>query len=207
MPKVSLYDMEGKVLEELDLKEEIFGVKVSHGTLHLALIRQMANARRGTACTKTRAEVSGGGRKPWKQKGTGRARHGSSRSPIWKGGGVTFGPRPRDYSFSLPRKMRRLALRSALSIRAGNKGVGVLEKLSFDKPSTKQVVKMLESLNITGKVLFIVKNVEENVIKSVRNLPEAKMISVHNLNVHDLLNYEHLLIEKEALASMEEVLV
>ncbi|MFH0801477.1 MAG: 50S ribosomal protein L4 [bacterium] len=207
MPKVSLYNVEGKALEEMDLTDAIFGVKVSHGTLHLALVRQLANARMGTACTKTRAEVRGGGKKPWKQKGTGRARHGSSRSPIWKGGGVTFGPRPRDFSFSLPRKMRRLALRSALSLRAGQKGVSVLENLSFEKPSTKQVVKMLENLNITGKVLIIAKNMEENFVKSVRNLPEAKMISVHNLNVHDLLNYEHLLIEKEALASMEEVLV
>jgi large subunit ribosomal protein L4 len=199
--------MEGNVLNEMELSEGIFGVKPSRGTLHLAILRQMANARRGTACTKTRAEVSGGGKKPWKQKGTGRSRHGSSRSPIWKGGGVTFGPRGRDFSLSLPRKMRRLALRSALSLKAGHQGVGILEKLSFDQPSTKRVVKMLENLKIAGRVLFIVKDMEENVLKSVRNIPEAKMISVRNLNVHDLMNYEHLLIEKEALSSMEEVLV
>lgn len=197
----------GKELEKISLDEKIFNDKINLSSVYQVVNQFRANQRKGLASTKTRGEVSGGGKKPWKQKGTGRSRHGSSRSPIWKGGGVTFGPRGRDFSLSLPRKMRRLALRSALSLKAGHQGVGILEKLSFDQPSTKRVVKMLENLKIAGRVLFIVKDMEENVLKSVRNIPEAKMISVRNLNVHDLMNYEHLLIEKEALSSMEEVLV
>ena len=195
----------GEKLGEITLDKEVFGVEPNIHVMHLALRRQLNNARQGSACAKTRAEVRGGGRKPWKQKGTGRARAGSLRSPLFAGGGVSFGPKPRDYSFSMPQKARQLALKSALSAR--NEQIVVVKDLSIAEPKTKLMVSVLDSLKVAGKILIIadVKAAENtNLNLAARNIPSVKLLLPSNLNVKDLLEADSVIITESAVNEITE---
>ncbi|MDI3533699.1 MAG: large subunit ribosomal protein [Thermosediminibacterales bacterium] len=205
MPKVGLYNINGEEVGEIELSDEVFGAEVRSDILHQVVTMHLANKRQGNASTKTRAEVSGGGRKPWRQKGTGRARHGSIRSPIWTGGGITFGPKPRDYGFKLPKKVKRLALKSALSAKVEDKELIVLDKLEMEKPKTKDFVNILKNLKIDKKALVVLADKDENVIKSTRNMPGVMTVSVNILNVYDILNHDNLILTKDAVKKIEEV--
>lgn len=206
MPKVALYDANGAQVGEIDLNEEIFGIEPNKAVLYEFVKMQLANKRVGNASTKTRAEVRGGGKKPWRQKGTGRARVGSSRNPLWKGGGITFGPRPRDYSYKLPRKVRRLALKSALSSKVKGNTIVVVDEITLNEPKTKDMVKILSSLNVNqNNTLVVTSNDDINVGKSARNIPGVKPIKADFINVYDVLKYDTLLITKDAVARIEEV--
>jgi large subunit ribosomal protein L4 len=204
VPKVAIYNMSGAQIGELELNEAVFGITPNQAVLHQFIKMQLNNRRVGTASTKTRSEVRGGGRKPWRQKGTGRARVGSTRNPLWRKGGVVFGPRPRDYSYTLPRKVRRLAMKSALSGKVLDNNMIVLDELRFDLPKTKAMLQTLDSLNIDQKALVVVAD-DHNVIKSARNIPGVKPLPVDYINVYDLMNYDILLITKDAVARIEEV--
>lgn len=207
MPKVAVYDITGAKTGELELNDNVFGVEVNEALVHQAVVMQLASQRQGTAATKTRAMVRGGGRKPWKQKGTGRARAGSIRSPLWVGGGTTFGPSPRSYAFTMPRKARRAALKSALSAKVQAGELLVMDAISFNEPKTKSVVKMLDSLKIADdKALIIMAEENENVEKSSRNIPGVKSITSMGLNVYDILYHDKVLITKDAVSKIEEVL-
>jgi len=205
MPRVAIYNIDGNQVGEIDLKDDIFGVPVHQQALHDAVTMQLAGKRRGTHDTKTRSEVRGGGRKPWRQKGTGRARHGTNRSPIWRGGGIVFGPHPRDYSYRIPKKVRRLAMKSALSSKVNNNGIVVLEELKMDIPKTKDMIKILDKLKVKSKALVVTAGKEEVIFKSARNIPGVKPLSVPGLNVYDLLAHNTLIITKDAVAKVEEV--
>lgn len=205
MPKVAVYTVDGNQTGEIELNESVFGVEVNEALVHQAVVMQLASQRLGTHSTKTRGLVRGGGRKPWKQKGTGRARSGSTRSPIWVGGGVVFGPSPRSYAFRMPRKQRRLALKCALSDKVQNGDFVVLENLEFDAAKTKNVVKMLSDFGFDKKTLLITADENENVEKSSRNIPGVKAISSCGLNVYDVLNHNKLFITKDAITRIEEV--
>ena len=205
MPKVAVYNTEGKQVGEIDLKDEVFGAEVNQPLLHQAVQVYLANQRQGTQSAKTRAEVSGGGRKPWRQKGTGRARQGSIRSPQWAGGGVVFAPKPRDYSQKLPKKMRRQAMVSALSSKAANNEIMVLDSLVMDQPKTAFISAMLKNLNIDKKALIVVKGGDEVVAKSARNIPGVKTAFAGSLNVYDILKYDTFLITRDAVKEVEEV--
>lgn len=207
MPNISLYSTEGKEVGQIDLNSNIFDVEVNSHAMYLAVKRQLANARSGCACTKTRAEVRGGGKKPWRQKGTGRARHGSRRSPIWKGGGVTFGPKPRDYYMSLPKKVRRLALRSALTTKVKEGKCIIVEEISVSQPKTKLMVEFLKNHNLTGKTLIVVDKRDGNLEKSTRNIEKTKLILASNLNIHDVLSYTNIVLTKKSVEAIEEVLL
>jgi large subunit ribosomal protein L4 len=207
MPQISIYDVNGKTKGEMKLKEEVFEIKPDVHHLHLAVKKQLNNKRVGTASTKTRAEVAGGGKKPWRQKGTGRARHGSIRSPIWKGGGVVFGPKPRDYSTKLTRKMRRLALKEALSGKVSSQNLVVIDEFRMEKISTKEFCRIIKDLKLEGKkLLFVMKDYDEIVEKSGRNISGVKIVKVEGINVYDILYYDTLVFAKKALESLEEVL-
>ena len=206
MPTVAVYDIAGTKVGDLELNDSIFGVEMNAPLLHQAVKMQLAAQRLGTHATKTRGFVRGGGRKPWKQKGTGRARSGSSRSPIWVGGGTIFGPHPRKYAFSMPRKQRRLAIKCALSDKVQSGEFLVLDSLDFDAPKTKNVVKMLKDFSVDDKALIITAGEAENVEKSSRNIPGVKAINTTGLNVYDILNHDKLFITKDAITRMEEVL-
>lgn len=206
MPKVAVYDIANKQVGDIELDENIFGVEMNEPLLHQAVVMQLASQRLGTHSTKTRGFVRGGGRKPWKQKGTGRARSGSTRSPIWVGGGTVFGPHPRSYAFSMPKKQRRLAIKCALSDKVQSGDFLVIDNLDFDAPKTKNVVNMLKAFQIDKKALFIVCEEAENVEKSSRNIPGIKAIKNTGLNVYDILNHDKLFISKEAIKRIEEVL-
>lgn len=191
----------------MELNDNVFGVEVNEAVLHQALVMQQANQRQGNASTKTRGLVRGGGKKPWKQKGTGRARAGSIRSPLWVGGGTTFGPQPRSYAFTMPRKQRRLALKSALSAKVIGGELVVLEDINFDAPKTKNVVKMMQDFNFADqKALIITAESIENVEKSSRNIPGIKTINTMGLNVYDLLHHNKVFVTKAAVSRIEEVL-
>jgi len=205
MPTVAIYDIANKKVGDLELNENIFGVEMNAGLVHQAVVMQLASQRLGNHATKTRSMVRGGGRKPWKQKGTGRARCGSTRSPIWVGGGTVFGPSPRSYAFSMPRKQRRLAIMCALSDKVANGEIVVLDSINFDAPKTKDVVKMLESFSVDNKALIVTADYAENVDKSSRNIPGVKTINTIGLNVFDILNADKLFITKDAIARIEEV--
>lgn len=206
MPKVDLYDISGqKTGNEIELNNDVFGVEMNEAVVHQAIVMQQAAQRLGTAATKTRAMVRGGGRKPWRQKGTGRARAGTIRSPLWIGGGVVFGPHPRSYAKSMPRKARRLAIRCALSAKLAAGELLVVEGLNFAAPKTKQVVNMVNSFS-AKKALVITNGTQENVELSSRNIPGVKALSNEYLNVFDLLHYEKVLLSSEAIARIEEVL-
>lgn len=205
MPKAPLYNREGDKIGETDLSQSVFGADVREALLHQVVVMQLANRRRGTASTKTTSEVSGGGRKPWRQKGTGRARHGSTRSPLWPGGGITFGPKPRDYSFRIPKSARPVAMRSALSAKAGDEEIAVVEELRMEEPKTRTMFSVLDKITGGSKVLLVVEDADENVKKSVRNIPWVQLIESKRLNVYDVLNNEKVLFTKDALQTIEEV--
>ena len=205
MPTVAVYDMANKQVGDIELNDNIFGVEVNGPLLHQAVVMQLASQRLGTHATKTRAMVRGGGRKPWRQKGTGHARSGSNTSPVWVGGGVVFGPHPRSYSFSMPRKQRRLAIKCALSDKVQSGDFLVLENLNFDIPKTKDVVKMLDAFKVEKKALIITADEAENVERSSRNIPGVKAISAMGLNVFDILHHDKLFITKDAVNRIEEV--
>lgn len=206
MPKVAVYNMQGAQVGEIELNDDVFGVEVNRAVLHSAVVLQLANQRRGTHSTKLRGEVSGGGRKPWRQKGTGRARVGSIRSPLWRGGAITFGPKPRSYAQTLPRKVRRLALKSALSSKVLEGKLIVLDSLEFDMPKTKQVVELFDNLKVSGKAVVVTGDVDANVIKSARNIPGVLALDASGLNVYDILNHDTVVVTKDAVARVEEVL-
>jgi len=205
MPKITVFNTDGKQVGEMDLRDDIFGIEIKEALLHQAVQVYLANQRQGTRAAKTRSEVRGGGRKPWRQKGTGRARVGTIRSPLWTGGGVVFAPKQRDYSQKLPKKMRRKALLSALSSKVANNEMIVLDKLSFEEPKTKLVVNVLNNLNVGEKALLVLKGKDETVQKSARNIPGVKTTLVNNLNVYEILKYDTLIITKDAVNAVEEV--
>lgn len=205
MPKVALYNMDGASVGEFTLKDEVFGIEVNQYVLHQVVKMQLANKRQGTQSTLTRAEVRGGGIKPWRQKGTGRARAGSSRSPIWTKGGVVFAPKPRNYSYTLPRKIKRLAMKSALSSKVLDQNIIVMESLALPQAKTKEMVKVLKNLKAENKVLLVIPGKNEVVERAVRNIPGVKLAFVNTLNVLDILNYDHFIITQDAARLVEEV--
>ena len=208
MPKVAVYDITGKQTgEDIELMDYVFGVEFNEAVVHQAVVMQQANERQGTHATKTRGMVRGGGRKPWKQKGTGRARAGSVRSPLWVGGGTVFGPAPRSHAKDMPRKARRLAIRCALSAKVAEGALVVVDNLTFDAPKTKDAVAMLTGFEAADKKALIITDGEnENVEKSSRNIEKVKALSNDCLNVYDILNAEKVLLAKDAVARIEEVL-
>ena len=206
MPKVAVYNSANQQVGDIELNDSIFGVEMNAGLVHQAVVMQLASRRLGTHATKTRGLVRGGGRKPWRQKGTGRARSGSTRSPLWVGGGTVFGPQPRSYAFRMPKKQRRLAIKCALSDKVASGDFIVLDDLQFDAPKTKSVVKMLGDFGVDVKSLIITLDENENVELSSRNIPGVKAINTMGLNVYDILNHTKLFITKAAIEKIEEVL-
>jgi len=206
MPTAALYSVDGKEVGTVDVDDSVFGAEVNEPLLREAVLMYEANRRAGTASTKTRAEVRGGGRKPWRQKGTGRARHGSIRSPLWRGGGITFGPRPRDFSYSIPKKARRAALRSALSAKLQDGRLYVLDALELPEPRTKAMVGVVEALGLEGTTLVVTADHDTNVVKSVRNIPGVTTRAARALNSYDVLVHENLLMTRDAVSVVEEVL-
>ncbi|BBF44446.1 LSU ribosomal protein L4p [Lachnospiraceae bacterium KM106-2] len=204
MANVSVYNMEGKEVGSIELNDSIFGVEVNDHLVHMAVVAQLANKRQGTQSAKTRSEVSGGGRKPWRQKGTGHARQGSTRAPQWTGGGVVFAPKPRDYSIKMNRKEKVLALKSALTSRVEAKKIFVLDELKFDEIKTKKMQNVLNGLNV-NKALVVIADKDENVIRSASNIPAVRTAMTNSLSVYDILKYDSLVITKEAVAKIEEV--
>ena len=205
MPTISVYDMTGKQTGSMELNADIFGIEPNVAVMHSAVINYLANQRQGTQSTKTRSEVSGGGRKPWRQKGTGHARQGSTRSPQWTHGGIALGPKPRSYRFALPKKVRRLALKSAFSSKVMADEMLVLESLSLEEIKTKTIVNMLNALGADRKVLLVLPEKDEKVILSARNIPGVKTALVNTLNVYDILNCDKFIVVKDAVAQLEEV--
>ncbi|WP_144512676.1 50S ribosomal protein L4 [Bacillus sp. FJAT-22090] len=206
MAKVSLFNQAGSSVGEIELNDKVFGIEPNESVLFEAIIAQRASLRQGNHKVKNRSEVAGGGRKPWRQKGTGRARQGSIRSPQWRGGGVVFGPTPRSYSYKLPKKVRRLALLSALSTKVREESVVVLEGLAFDAPKTKDFVKVLSNLSIDKKALFVTADLDETVALAARNIPGITVVSATGINVLDLVGHEKLVLTKSAVEKVEEVL-
>jgi len=198
--------MAGDKVGEIELRDDIFAAPINKTVMHQALVRQLANARRGTHKVKTRGEVAGGGRKPWRQKGTGRARQGSTRAPHWRGGGSVFGPTPRSYEKKMPRKMRRVAMRSALSAKAINEQLVVLQELAFDQPRTREMVGVLRNLKIETSTLILLPERNNNVELSARNLPEVKALQAGYLNMRDLLGYRTLVVTTAAIDEIERIL-
>ncbi|MGX7349667.1 50S ribosomal protein L4 [Dolosicoccus paucivorans] len=206
MPKVTLFKQDGSTNGEVSLNEEIFGIEPNNSVVFEAVMMQRAGMRQGTHKAKTRTERRGGGRKPWRQKGTGRARAGSTRSPIWVGGGIVFGPTPRSYGYNLPKKQRRLAIRSVLSQKVLDDALVVVEGLSFDAPKTKDFKEVLSNLEVNEKVLIVLESDNENTYLSARNIPNVKVIDEHNVNVLDVINADKVLITQAALSTVEEAL-
>ncbi len=201
---VKVLNMNGSEVGSVELNENIFGVEVNEHVMHQAVVQYLANQRQGTKSAKTRAEVRGGGRKPWRQKGTGRARQGSIRSPQWTGGGVVFAPKPRDFSFKLNKKVKRLALKSALTTKVNNDKFVVVDELKLNEIKTKEMKKVLNNLNV-NKGLVVLEENNKNVLLSTRNIPNVKTAGVNTINVYDILKYESFVVTKEALAKIEEV--
>ncbi|SUY48263.1 50S ribosomal protein L4 [Clostridium putrefaciens] len=204
MPKVGLFNVEGKKVGDFQLSDSVFGVEVNEYAMHQVVVALLANKRQGTQSAKTRAEVSGGGIKPWRQKGTGRARQGSIRAPQWIHGGIVFAPKPRDYRVSVPKTMRKVAMKSALTSKVQDNEMIVLESLSLDAPKTKEIVKMLNAFE-AKKALIITSESNQVIYKSSRNIEGVSVIPVNNINVYDLLKYEKVIITKDALSKIEEV--
>jgi len=205
MPKVALYNIQGERIGEVELSDDVFGAEVRPDIMHRAVVNYLANQRLGTASTLTRAEVPGGGRKPWRQKGTGRARHGSIRSPLWRKGGIVFGPKPRSFKTTMPKKLKRLALKSALSAKTRDNELILLDSLTMEAPKTKQMVTILANLKANKKSLIVMADKNDNVVKSARNIPGVKTAYVNTLNVYDILNHDFLIMTKEAAQRVEEV--
>ena len=206
MVKQAIVNLNGEKIKDRKLNENIFAIEPNKNVLYDAIILARASLRQGTHSTKTRAEVSGGGRKPWRQKGTGRARQGSIRAPQWRGGGVVFGPTPRSYKFKLNRKVRRLALKSALSSKVQDNEFTAIDGISFEAPKTKQMVKVLENLNAPAKTLIVVDEITLNVEKSASNIPGVKLLDAKHVNVYDILNSDKLIMTEAAIKAVEEVL-
>ncbi|ARC83678.1 50S ribosomal protein L4 [Clostridium argentinense CDC 2741] len=204
MPTLKVFNKEGKEVGDIQLNENIFDVEISRDAMHQVVLAQLANKRQGTQSAKTRAEVRGGGIKPWRQKGTGRARQGSIRAPQWIHGGIVFAPKPRDYRVSIPKSMRRTAMKSALTSKVVDNEMIVLESLNFEAPKTKEMIKVLNAFE-AKKTLIVVAESNENVYKSARNIPGVAVLPVNNLNVYDILKYEKFVVTKEAVSKIEEV--
>lgn len=205
MPTINMMNMKGENAGEIELKPEIFDVEINEHAVYTVVKNLLANRRQGTKSAKTRAEVRGGGRKPWRQKGTGRARHGSIRSPQWKGGGVVFAPKPRDYSYTTPKKIRRLAMNSVLTSKVQEKELIVIDELKLENPKTKDMVNILKAVEAEDKALIVISRPDENIIKSARNIPTVMTTNANTLNVYDILKYDSLIITKEALDEIQEV--
>ena len=206
MPKVSVLDKTGSKVTDLELNEAVFGIEPNEAVMYEMVIQQRAAMRTGNHKVKNRGEVAGGGRKPWRQKGTGRARHGSIRSPQWRGGGVVFGPTPRSYAYQMPKKARRLALLSALSMKVANEEFIAVDELTFDAPKTKELLKVLEALSVENKALIVTADKDETVALSARNIPGVKVVTATEINVLDIVGHEQLVMTKSAVEKVEEVL-
>jgi len=205
MPKIDVYNVEGKKVSDIELNENIFGIKPNEKIVHIALVNYLANQRQGTSNTKTRAEVSGGGRKPWRQKGTGRARQGSIRAPQWFKGGIALGPKPRSYSYKINKKERQLAIKSVLSSKVLENNLVVVDNLEFKEIKTKNMVKTLTNLKVEGKTLVVLPEKNENVQKSARNIEGVKTSLTNTINVYDLLKYNKLILTVDSVKKIEEV--
>lgn len=206
MPVIQVKNMQGADVEELALNDAVFGVEPNKAVMHEVVVNYLAGLRAGTSCAKSRGEVRGGGRKPWRQKGTGRARAGTSRSPLWRGGAIIFGPKPRDYSYRVNKKKVALAMRSALSDKVIENAMFVLDALSFEAPKTKDMIKVLEALGTEKKTLLVLPELDEVVIKSARNIKGITPVTVAELNTYEILNHNNIVITKDAVAKIEEVL-
>ena len=205
MPKINVVDKQGKIIEAIELADSVFGIKPNTVVMHMAVVNYLANQRQGTQSTLTRSEVSGGGRKPWRQKGTGHARQGSIRAPQWRHGGIALGPKPRDYSYSLTKKTKRLAMKSAFSSKALSNELVVLNELKLEEYKTKNIVEVLKGLEINSKALIVLPEIDRITAKSANNIKGIKTAYVNTLNVYDILNYDKLIIIKKAVAKIEEV--
>lgn len=206
MANVALYNMRAEQVGSIELSDSIFGVEVNEHAVHMAVVQYLANQRQGTKSTKTRAEVRGGGRKPWRQKGTGRARQGSTRSPQWTGGGVVFAPKPRDFSIKLNKKLKRLAMKSALTSRVQENKLIVLDELKLNEIKTKEMKKVVDGFKL-NKALIVIDGNDKNVILSTRNIPGIRTAAVNTLNVYDILKYDTFVVTKEAVTKIQEVYV
>ena len=204
MAKVAVYNMEGKEVDSIELNDSIFGVEINEHLVHMAVLQQLANNRQGTQSAKTRSGVSGGGRKPWRQKGTGHARQGSTRSPQWTGGGVVFAPKPRDYSFKMNKKEKRIALLSALSSKVADNKIVVLDAFNLDEVKTKKFAEVMSNLKV-DKALVVIEGENKNVVLSGRNIPTVKVSATNEINTYDVLKYETLVVTKAAVEKLEEV--
>ena len=205
MPKVDVYDIKGKKVSDIELADSVFGIEPNENIVHAVLVNYLANQRQGTQSTKTRAEVSGGGKKPWRQKGTGRARQGSTRSPQWIKGGIALGPKPRSYRYTVNKKERRLAIKSILSSKVSEKELTVIDKLEVKEIKTKTMVKALADLKVEGKTLIVLPENNKNVLMSSRNIEGVKTITANNINVFDLLKYTNLILPVDTVKKLEEV--
>ena len=205
MANVKVYDMNGQPVSDLELNDKVFGIEPNTVVMHAAVVNYLANQRQGTQSTLTRTEVSGGGKKPWRQKGTGHARQGSTRSPQWRHGGVALGPKPRSYSYSLNKKVKRLALLSALSSKCADNDIVVVDAIKTDEFKTKTIVNMLKALKVDEKALIVLDTADKKVIKSAANIPGVKTTQYNTLNVYDILNYNKFIVVKDAVAKIEEV--
>ena len=205
MPKIDVYNMEGKKVSDIELNDKVFGIEPNEAVVHSVLVNYLANQRQGTQSTKTRSEVSGGGRKPWRQKGTGRARQGSIRAPQWVKGGIALGPKPRSYKYTVNKKERRLAIRSVLSSKVLENNLVVLDKAEMKEIKTQAMVKTLANLKVEGKTLILLPEKNENVQKSARNIEGVKTTLVNTINVYDLLKYNKLVVTLDAVKKLEEV--
>lgn len=204
MASVAVYNIEGKEVDKLELNDSVFGVEINEHLVHMAVVGQLANKRQGTQSAKTRSEVSGGGKKPWRQKGTGHARQGSTRSPQWTGGGVVFAPKPRDYSVKMNKKEKQLAMKSVLTSKVQEEKLVVVDELKMDEIKTKKFAEIMNNLK-AAKALVVTKDVEENVVCSANNLPDVKTATTNEINVYDILKYDTLVLTKDAVAAIEEV--
>lgn len=205
MSKISVFDMTGKKVSDTELNDAIFGIEPNTAVMHAMVVNYLANQRQGTQSTLTRTEVSGGGRKPWRQKGTGHARQGSIRAPQWVHGGVAIGPKPRDYSYSLNKKEKRLGMKSALSTKVIDENIIVVDAIKMEEFKTKTMVEMLKALNVEGKALIVTADVDKMVVKSANNIPGVKTATVNTLSVYDILNYDKFIVSSEAVKKIEEV--
>lgn len=205
MSKVSVFDMAGNQVSETEISDAVFGITPNEAVMHAMVVNYLANQRQGTQSTLTRTEVRGGGRKPWRQKGTGHARQGSIRAPQWVHGGIALGPKPRDYRYTLNKKVRRLAMKSALSSKVQNDNLIVLDALNLDGYKTKTIVEMLKALNVESKALIVTLEADQKVVKSAANIPGVKTAAVNTLNVYDILNYDKFIVVKNAVGKIEEV--
>ena len=205
MSQIAVFDMAGKKVTDTELNDAIFGIKPNKAILHAMVVNYLANQRQGTQSTLTRTEVSGGGRKPWRQKGTGHARQGSIRAPQWVHGGIALGPKPRDYGYSLNKKERRLGMKSALSVKVADENMVVVDNIAMDEFKTKTIVEMLKALKVEGKALIVTAEADAKVVKSANNIPGVKTATVNTLCVYDIMNYDKFIVSSEAVKKIEEV--